>query len=86
MLQQAEVWAKELVERPDESVAARVDHMFVKALNRPPSKEEQERFGRFVGQIAKVHQLPAAEQMSSRTVWQAVAQALFNVQEFVYTP
>jgi hypothetical protein len=86
VLQQAEHWAKNLVQRPSESAAARVDHMFQTALGRPPLNDERERFVRFVAQLADVHQVSVAAVTGSMPVWQDVAHALFNVQEFIYIP
>jgi hypothetical protein len=86
VLQQAEVWAKKLVERPAESPAARVEQMFAVALSRPPTKEERDRFARYIDLLAELHQAPAAEVARNIAVWKDVAHALFNVQEFVYIP
>src|SRR5207237_8600558 len=41
VLQQAETWAKRLIERPDTAAGPRIDAMFQTALGRPPSNEER---------------------------------------------
>ncbi len=86
VVEQAEVWAKRLANRRAESIAARMEFMFQTAFNRPPTKEEQQRFEQFTSRIAEVHQVPAAGVLNSVPLWRDVAHALFNVQEFVYVP
>jgi hypothetical protein len=86
VLQQAEVWAGRLVARADPSVAARVEHMFQVALGRPPEADERERFTKVVGELAALHGVPAEGVLRSRALWQDVAHAMFNLQEFVYIP
>jgi hypothetical protein len=86
VLQQAGVWADRLVTRPDPSVGARVDHLFLVGLGRPPAKEERERFEQAVARLAELHGVPAGEVLRSREVWQDVAHALFNLSEFIYVP
>jgi len=48
--------------------------------------EERQRFEQFAGRIAEVHQVRAGAEMGRVALWQDVAHALFNVQEFVYIP
>jgi hypothetical protein len=60
--------------------------MFAVALSRPPTKEERDRFARYIDLLAELHQAPAAEVARNIAVWKDVAHALFNVQEFVYIP
>jgi hypothetical protein len=84
VLQQADVWAGRLVARPDASVAARVEHMFAVALGRAPDVEERERFEKAVGELARLHGVPAERVLRSLAVWKDVAQAMFELQEFIY--
>jgi hypothetical protein len=86
VLQQADVWAERLVQRPDESAGQRIDAMFFAALSRPPTADERERFVKAARQLAELQQVPAADMLTSRPVWKDLAHAIFNLQEFVYIP
>jgi hypothetical protein len=84
VLQQAEWWAERLIERPDRTVEQRLAHMFAKALNRPPSKEEVARFEAFIQAVRP--DSARADVLRHTGVWKDVAHALFNVKEFIYVP
>jgi Protein of unknown function (DUF1553) len=84
--QQAEFWAKRLLKNAPTSPAARIDLMFETALGRSPTNEERDRFVEFAQQSAVLNRVSPDKVMSSAAVWQDVAHALFNVQEFVYIP
>ena len=86
VLQQAETWATHLIERPDVSVAARVDTMFQIALGRSPTPEEQARFETSVRRLAELHQVADADVLKSLPVWKDLAHAIFNLKEFIYIP
>ena len=86
VLQQADVWAERLVQRPDKSIAERLEAMFQIALGRPPTEEEQSRFGQAALQLADVQGIPAVDVLQSRPVWKDLAHAVFNLQEFIYIP
>ena len=86
VLQQAELWAKRLAARPDDSVDRRVGAMFQTALGRPPTDAEQSRFEQAAAQLAELRKVPASDILKSEVVWREVAHALFNLQEFVYIP
>ncbi len=83
---QAEVWAKRLLERTDDSIVGRLDAMFATALNRPPRADERERFQRFVTRIAELHDVPRDRVLSSPAIWRDVGHAIFNLQEFIAIP
>jgi hypothetical protein len=85
VLQQAEVWAKRLVERKADTVAARIGILFT-ALSRPPFVEERERFERFVVHLAELHGVPRAGVLESVAVWRDAAHAVFNLREFITIP
>jgi len=86
VLQQAEVWADDLVARRDASVGARIAHVFAKALGRPPEKDERARFERAVARFAELHGVLPGDVLSSRAVWKDVAHAVLNLKEFIYVP
>jgi hypothetical protein len=86
VLQQADVWAARLIERPDASVASRIDAMFETALGRNPSHVERQRFEQASMQLAELHQVPSANLLKSQNVWKELAHAMFNLKEFIYLP
>ena len=86
VLQQSDVWAARLIARSDESVAKRIDVMFVTALNRPPTSDELARFEKAITQLAELHQVAASDVLKSQLLWRDVAHAMFNINEFIYVP
>ncbi len=86
VLQQAEVWAQRLVTRLDQTLPARIDAMFVTALNRPPRDVERTRFAQAIAQFAELHQVSSDQVLTSTAVWKDAAHALFNLREFISIP
>jgi hypothetical protein len=86
VLQQADGWAKRLVERKGDTVEARIDAMFRAALGREPRKEERERFVKFVSQVVTANNVRENGVLASAAVWCEVAHVMFNLQEFVTIP
>ncbi len=86
VLEQADVWSRQLIAQADETVAMRIDAMFERALGRPPSTDERQRFEGVVQRLGELHQVSAAELLKSQPVWKDVAHTLFNVSEFIYIP
>jgi hypothetical protein len=86
LLQQADAWAKRLIDREGDTVPARVTAMLQTALGRSPSAAETDRFTRFVAQAAEAHGVGANEVLASPAVWREVSHAVFNLQEFITTP
>ena len=86
VLQQADVWARRLIERTEPSVAARIDAMFLTALSRSPREEERNRFTQVINQLAELHQVPSDQILQSHSVWKDAAHAMFNLREFIYIP
>ena len=84
--QQAQVWGDRLAARHDDSLSARLDAMFAAALGRPPRDDERARFAELAARLAELHQVPPANLLSSREVWQDLAHAMFNTREFIYVP
>jgi hypothetical protein len=85
VLEQADLWAQSLVPR-DDTVASRIDTLFVVGLGRPARPDERERFTQLAAQLADVYQVSGADVLKSRDVWRDVAHALFNLKEFIYIP
>lgn len=86
VLQQADVWAKQLVAHPSKSVVERLRAMFETACQRTLSPDEQTRFERTIEQLAELHGVPLADVLTSQAVWKDVAHSIFNLQEFIYVP
>ncbi|TXT35614.1 MAG: hypothetical protein FD138_1282 [Planctomycetota bacterium] len=86
VLQQADVWAKSLIARTDDSIAARIDFLFQMALNRLPVDDERQRFERTALELAELHQVPTTNVLTSQLVWRDLAHAIFNLKEFIYIP
>ncbi|MBI3822624.1 MAG: DUF1553 domain-containing protein, partial [Planctomycetes bacterium] len=84
--QQAEVWAKKLLERKTDTIATRIDAMFAIALGRPPRPPERVRFERFITQLAEGHGVPRDGVLGSAAVWRDGAHGMFNLQEFITIP
>lgn len=86
VLQQADVWAQQLVARSDDSIGARIDVLFQTALNRSPIDVERQRFERTALELAELHQIPPSNVLTSQLVWRDLAHAIFNLKEFIYIP
>lgn len=84
VLQQAEFWAQRLTTRTDATAGDRIDHLFDVALNRPPTAAERQRFERALAELAQVHGVSPGQVLASREVWADMAQAMFNLKEFIY--
>lgn len=86
VLQQADVWAQQLVTRTNDTVPSRIELMFAKALNRTPSADEQQRFEQAIQQFAELHQVTTEKVLGSQAIWKEVSHILFNMNEFIYIP
>jgi hypothetical protein len=86
VLQQADVWATQLVARSDDSIGARIDVLFQSALSRSPTDNERERFEQTTLDVAQLHQVPNGDVLKSQTVWKEIVHAVFNLTEFRYVP
>jgi hypothetical protein len=84
VVQQAEGWAKRLVERPDASADARLKRMFLIALGRSPTQAEADGFRAAAARLASAHSLAEQDVLRSEALWRDLAHAMFNLQEFVY--
>ena len=86
VLQQADVWAGQLLAGGDNSVGDRLRAMFQTSLGRMPTDEEKDRFGRAVLQLADLHHVASADVLKSRAVWKDIAHAFLTTSEFLYIP
>jgi len=84
VIEQAERWAKDLIEHADASVEARVRYMFEKAFARPPGNDELGAASNYLAALAQDRTVPTDQLLASEPVWQDFAQSLFNLKEFIY--
>ena len=87
--QQAEIWARRLIDSPHASREERLSDMFLVAFGREPAPRELARWHKAVDDIAGLYQdvpekRPSADVMNSLPVWKDVAHAMFNAKEFLY--
>jgi hypothetical protein len=80
----AEECARRLLNRPAESVDARVEALFFAALGRRPSASERERFRGLAAELASLYGVPREELLNNLTVWKDLAHTVFNSKEFIY--
>jgi hypothetical protein len=81
---QAEHWARDLVEVPHRSIAARLREMFQAALGRPPTELELSRWSALVNSLAADRAIPPGQILTEPAIWKDVAHTLFNTKEFIY--
>jgi hypothetical protein len=86
VLQQADAWAEQLIKRENDTIGGRIDVMFRKTLDRPPTEDERLRFELTVKQFAELHQVPPDGILKSQPIWKEISHVLFNVNEFIYIP
>jgi hypothetical protein len=83
--QQAEHWAKRLVEIGHSTPQARISDMCEAALGRPATDEELARWSVMVDDLAALHNVAPEALMGSVVVWKDIAHTIFNLKEFLYT-
>ena len=86
VIDQARFWAEQLVKVKHESIETRIQAMFQRAIGRPPSKIELQRF---VSLIRALADDPSADQVAlleDQNVWQDATHAVFNLKELIYIP
>ena len=84
LIDQAQYWAGELVERSDTSFEERLEAMYLKALGRPPNAPELDRMRAMMERLAELHQVQPDSVLRSEPVWKDVCHAMFNVKELIY--
>ena len=83
---QAEEWGRHLAEGEAASLQGRIDHMFIKALARPPTETERNRVIDYLSVVAVERGTSEALLLYDARVWQDVAHSLFNLKEFIFIP
>ena len=84
VIEQSAHWAKRLVAQGRASSRERIGRMFLEALGRRPSAEEVRKSKRFLAGLRNQHQLAAGDWRNQPRIWQDLAQAMFNLKEFIY--
>ena len=83
---QAAVWGQRLAEGEAYSVEGRIDHMFLKAVGRPPTVDERARAATYVSARAGEQGTSGDLILFDEDVWQDLAHSLFNLKEFIFLP
>jgi hypothetical protein len=78
----ASAWAAAAVGDGASGLEQRCETMFFQALSRPPAADETLRLAKFARHAAQLRGTPPDRQLDDPAVWQDVAHALFNLQEF----
>ena len=81
---QAEYWAARLIQRPDNSMESRLQHMFSKAISRNATSEELSLWADAARDFAATESIDDGSQMTNLSLWQTMAHAMFNTKEFLY--
>ncbi|HSQ58680.1 MAG TPA: DUF1553 domain-containing protein, partial [Gemmata sp.] len=79
VLQQAELWAREVLAKPNRSPDARVAAMYEAAFGREPTKEESRAAADFLAIEAEEFGKPGHPR-----AWANLAHVLFNAKEFIF--
>jgi hypothetical protein len=83
--QQAEHWAKRLIEVGHSTPRDRISAMCEAALGRSATDVELARWSIMVGDLTTLHTVAPDEQMGSVSVWKDIAHTFYNLKEFLYT-
>ena len=83
---QAAEWSRRLAEGEAGTIDGRIDHMFVKALGRPPAEAERARIVDYLNGVAAERGAETSLLLYDAGVWQDVAHSLFNLKEFIFVP
>ncbi len=81
---QAARWADRTLADGAISPKDRVVRMFRRAIGRGPDQSETDLLISSLEALARGHDIPEAEWMGDRDLWKDIAQALFNLKEFLY--
>ena len=84
VIEQAKFWAGQLVAADHKSIEERVRSMFHRALGRPPTRNERQRFVSLIRQLAGQNLADDAAILKDKNVWQDAAHAVFNMKEVIY--
>jgi len=81
---QAQFWAERLIQRDSDSLASRIDFMFLKALARHPREEELAKIRLFLKAQQNEYRLSDDQLLSDVRIWADLAHVIFNLKPFTY--
>ena len=84
VIEQAAKWSRRLVAEGASSKRDKVRQIFLWALGRAPTAEEQDKAGSFLMTLADEHGVARENIQANARVWQDFVQAVFNFKEFIY--
>ena len=84
VIQQAELWAKQLLAKGELDAAGRVDWMYRQAFARKPTEQESQAALEFLHEQAGRHGIPADQATTSPQTWADLCHVMFNVKEFIF--
>jgi len=84
VVEQAGYWAERLLAERDETVEARLERMFRRALGRSPDPTELGRFRGAVSRLSALHGISEENILGEKKVWKDMAHAMFNLKELIY--
>jgi hypothetical protein len=79
VLQQAEIWAKKVLEKSELSTIQKIHHMYLAALSRPPSDSEIREIQAFLDE-----QTRQFGQANDLRIWRDLCHVFLNLKEFVF--
>jgi hypothetical protein len=80
----ATAWAQQLVTRENDSVDARIAHMFERALARPPVEQEMTALHQLLERQAAEYGLDESALLDDVTLWTDMCHTLFTLKEFIF--
>ncbi len=84
VVQQATVWAHNLVALHDLDVDEKIDHIYLTALSRLPTEEERGNAIAFIRQQTNGYGLSEEEAFDDLRSWAAYCHVVLNLKEFIY--
>lgn len=82
--QQAEVWARSLVQGDDASPRERIERMWHTALGRAPENNEMRAALAYFSEQSRGYELNAEARMRDPRPWQDLCHAVYNTKSFIY--
>jgi mono/diheme cytochrome c family protein len=81
---EAEAWATRVIEAGDETLAARLNRLYLRAMGREASEEERARMTAFLDEVRTQYALTEAEAWREPRVWAALCHTIFLLKEFAW--
>jgi hypothetical protein len=84
VIQQAELWAKNVLAEPGLTPQDRVKRIYLRSLGREPRPGETADALRFLDQQGDSYGLKAEERSRDPRVWTDLCHVMFNLKEFIF--